>query len=135
MTTRPHGSWCTSPAAIAIDCEMCETRDPTTGKSDTKALCRLSVVNADNPQEILLDTLVKPEWPVVDYRTWVNGIKREDLEGVEFTLGHAQLFMGMLVSDQVSFVFGCHCNLLLTFTVILTFIHLSLCLHFYSTRR
>lgn len=68
---------------------------------DTKALCRLSVVNAENPEEVLLDTLVKPDWPVVDYRSWVNGIKKEDLEKVEFTLGHAQLFMGALCSDQV----------------------------------
>ena len=103
IATRPHGAWCTNnPASIAIDCEMCETRDPLTGKSDTKALCRLSVVNADNPEEVLLDTLVKPEWPVKDYRTWVNGIKKEDLEGVQFTLRHAQQFMSALCSDQVS---------------------------------
>jgi RNA exonuclease 1 len=102
ITSRPYGPWCTpNPSAIAIDCEMCETRNPLTGMVDTKALCRLSVVNAENPEEVLLDTLVKPDWPVVDYRSWVNGIKKEDLEKVEFTLGHAQLFMGALVSDQV----------------------------------
>ena len=49
-----------------------------------------------------MNTLVKPEWPVKDYRTWVNGIKKEDLEGVEFTLRHAQMFMNALCSNQVS---------------------------------
>jgi hypothetical protein len=107
IASRPHGPWCVNnPASIAIDCEMCETKDPVTGKSDTKALCRLSVVNADNPEEVLLDTLVKPEWPVADYRTWVNGIKKEDLDGVQFTLRHAQMFMNTLCSDQVRFYGG-----------------------------
>lgn len=101
ITTRPYGDWCkNNPASIAIDCEMCETQDPVTGKTDTKALCRLSVINADNPTEVLLDTLVKPEWPVSNYRTWINGIKAKDLEGVQFTLRHAQMFMNALCSEQ-----------------------------------
>ena len=81
---------------------MCQTKDPVTGNTDDKALCRLSVVNADDPSEVLLDTLVKPDWPVKDYRTWVNGIKKEDLDGVQFTMKHAQIFMNELCSDQVS---------------------------------
>ena len=101
ITAKPYGQWCAShPAAIAIDCEMCETKCPTTGKVDSKALCRLSVVNADNPSEVLLDTLVKPAWPVSDYRTFVNGISKADLEGVQFTLEHAQTFMKALCSLQ-----------------------------------
>jgi len=79
---------------------MCETKDPVSLRSDPKALCRVSVVNADNPDEVLLDTLVKPSWPVVDYRTWVNGISAKDLENVEFTLEHAQAFMRALCSEQ-----------------------------------
>ena len=103
ISTRPYGEWCkNNPAAIAIDCEMCQTKDPVTGNTDDKALCRLSVVNADDPSEVLLDTLVKPDWPVKDYRTWVNGIKKEDLDGVQFTMKHAQIFMNELCSDQVS---------------------------------
>mmetsp|Transcript_20719 Transcript_20719/g.43629 ORF Transcript_20719/g.43629 Transcript_20719/m.43629 type:complete len:609 (+) Transcript_20719:31-1857(+) len=101
ITCRPYGKWCASnPAAIAIDCEMCETKDPVSGKVDNKALCRISVVNADNPTEVLLDTLVKPQWPVSDYRTWVNGISEKDLENVQFTLSHAQTFMAALCSEQ-----------------------------------
>eukprot|EP00984_Skeletonema_dohrnii_P010949 scaffold4319_cov133-Skeletonema_dohrnii-CCMP3373.AAC.3 len=101
IESRPYGQWCKgNPAAIAIDCEMCETKDPVTGTTDPKSLCRLSVVNADNPSEVLLDTLVKPEWPVSNYRTWVNGITAKDLENVQFTLRHAQMFMQSLCSDQ-----------------------------------
>ena len=103
ISTRPYNiNQCsTNPASIAIDCEMCETRDPITGKVDTKALCRLSIVDADTPHgPVLLDTLVKPKWPVVDYRTWINGISAENLARVEFTLDHAQAFMDALCSDQ-----------------------------------
>lgn len=101
IESRPYGDWCKSnPAAIAIDCEMCETKDPVTGTTDTKALCRISILNADNPSDVLLDTLVKPEWPVSDYRTWINGITAKDLENVQFTLRHAQMFMQSLCSDQ-----------------------------------
>jgi hypothetical protein len=97
----PYGPWCTSnPHAIAIDCEMCETKDPISGVSNHKALCRLSVVNAVNPDEVLLDTLVKPEWPVVDHRSRINGIKKDHLEGVQFTLQHAQAFMTALCSNE-----------------------------------
>mmetsp|Transcript_6875 Transcript_6875/g.12884 ORF Transcript_6875/g.12884 Transcript_6875/m.12884 type:complete len:503 (-) Transcript_6875:231-1739(-) len=101
ITSRPYGKWCSAnPSSIAIDCEMCETKDPISGKSDNKALCRISVVNADNRDEVLLDTLVKPLWPVSNHRTWVNGISESDLENVQFTLKHAQTFMAALCSDQ-----------------------------------
>ena len=101
VQTKPFGDWCKDfPQAIAIDCEMCETRDPVSGEKNHNALCRVSIVNAENPDEVLLDTLVKPSWPVTDYRTWVNGIKKEDLEGVQFTLRHAQAFMLALCSDE-----------------------------------
>ena len=101
VKARPFGDWCKSnPHAIAIDCEMCETCDPVTGAKDHKALCRLSVVNASNPSEVLIDTLVKPAWPVVDHRSWVNGITKEDLGSVQFTLRHAQAFMIALCSEE-----------------------------------
>ena len=101
IKAKPYGQWCANnPPAISIDCEMCETRDPVTGVNDAKALCRISVVNAVNPEEVLLDTLVKPAWPVVDYRTRINGIKAEHLETVQFTLRHAQAFMMALCSEE-----------------------------------
>ena len=79
---------------------MCETQDPVSLKRDSRALCRISIVNAENPTQVLLDTLVKPSWPVVDYRTWVNGISKEHLDNVEFTLRHAQAFMLALCSEE-----------------------------------
>eukprot|EP00980_Cylindrotheca_fusiformis_P023532 scaffold10571_cov154-Cylindrotheca_fusiformis.AAC.10 len=101
IKAKPYGSWCQSnPQAIAIDCEMCETQDPLSGVKNPKALCRVSVVNAEKPEEVLLDTLVKPAWPVTDYRTRINGIKKENLDNVEFTLRHAQAFMIALCSEE-----------------------------------
>jgi RNA exonuclease 1 len=98
---RRYGSWCAKfPQVIAIDCEMCETKDPQTGKVDGKALCRISVVNGLDPSDILLDTLVKPEWPVTNHRTWINGIDKSHLGNVQFTLSHAQEFMKALCSDE-----------------------------------
>lgn len=101
IKAKPYGSWCVgNPHAIAIDCEMCETKDPVTGASNHKALCRLSVVNAVNPEEVLIDTLVKPDWPVVNHRTWVNGIGKDHLNEVQFTMQHAQAFMMALCSEE-----------------------------------
>jgi DNA polymerase III epsilon subunit-like protein len=101
IKTRPYGAWCRkNPQVIAIDCEMCETTCPLTGIVDGKALCRLSVINGLNPDEILIDTLVKPDWPVTDYRTRIHGIEPSNLQSVEFTLMHAQSFMMALCSEE-----------------------------------
>jgi hypothetical protein len=35
VTLKKYGSWCKAfPQIIAIDCEMCETKDPLTGNKD-----------------------------------------------------------------------------------------------------
>ena len=105
IKAKQYGKWCASnPQAIAIDCEMCETQDPLTGAKNPKALCRVSIVNAEKPEEVLLDTLVKPSWPVTDYRTRINGIAQEHLENVQFTLRHAQAFMLKLCSQETVIV-------------------------------
>jgi len=105
IKAKPYGSWCrTNPQVVAIDCEMCETTCPLTGKIDGKALCRLSVVNASNPEDILLDTLVKPDWPISDCRTRIHGIHSSNLESVQFTLKHAQTFMMALCSEETVIV-------------------------------
>ena len=101
IKAKPYGKWCeNNPAAIAIDCEMCQTKNPVTGETNNKALCRISIVNAVDPDEVLLDTLVKPAWPVTDYRDRINGIKEEHLKNVQFTLLHAQAFMLALCSEE-----------------------------------
>eukprot|EP00588_Corethron_pennatum_P015494 CAMPEP_0194266396 /NCGR_PEP_ID=MMETSP0169-20130528/1311_1 /TAXON_ID=218684 /ORGANISM="Corethron pennatum, Strain L29A3" /LENGTH=731 /DNA_ID=CAMNT_0039007069 /DNA_START=282 /DNA_END=2477 /DNA_ORIENTATION=- len=99
LRAKPYGKWCEgNPHVIAIDCEMCLARD---GKIlDHNALCRISVVNGVNPEEVLLDTLVNPDGKVLDYRTWINGIADKNMRGVAFTLDHARDFMMSLMSDQ-----------------------------------
>ena len=57
-------------------------------------------MNAVNPDDVLIDTLVKPDWPVVDHRSRINGIKKDHLEAVQFTLKHAQAFMLALCSNE-----------------------------------
>ena len=105
IKSKPYGAWCANnPQVIAIDCEMCETQDPVTGSKNHKALCRVSIVNGEKPEEVLLDTLVKPAWPVTDYRSRINGIKKEHLESVEFTLRHAQAFLMALCSEETIIV-------------------------------
>jgi RNA exonuclease 1 len=105
IKAKPFGAWCADhPQAIAIDCEMCETKDPVSGRKNHNALCRISIVNAEDPEDVLLNTLVKPDWPVSDYRTWVNGIEKAHLESVQFTLRHAQAFMMALCSEETVIV-------------------------------
>lgn len=105
IKAKKFGQWCLkNPQAIAIGCEMCETKDPLSGSKNPKALCRISVINAECPDEVLLDTLVKPNWPVCDYRTRINGIEKEHLNDVQFTLRHAQAFMMALCSDETVIV-------------------------------
>jgi RNA exonuclease 1 len=97
---KPFGDWCkANPQSIAIDCEMCQTKDPVSGASDSRALCRISIVDAET-DEVLLDSLVKPDWPVVDYRSRINGITGEHLENVQFSLAHAQKFLLALCSAE-----------------------------------
>ena len=48
------------PSVIALDCEMCETMDPVTGDKIGNALIRLSVINGQDPAEVIIDTLVAP---------------------------------------------------------------------------
>lgn len=59
---------------FAVDCEMVGV-GPDGSES---ALARVVVVNWD--REVILDTFVKPTKPVTDYRTFVSGVTREDIE-------------------------------------------------------
>lgn len=67
--TSPIGS--ASQSYIAIDCEMVSTED------DTNSLARVSIVNMDG--EVLLDSYVRPESKVINYRTFVTGIRPRHL--------------------------------------------------------
>lgn len=58
---------------IAIDCEMVGV-----GPNGTESiLARVSIVNWHGA--VLLDTFVKPRERVTDYRTWVSGVRPENL--------------------------------------------------------
>jgi len=59
---------------FALDCEMVGVGP----EGLDSALARVSIVNWDN--EIVLDTYVKVDQPVTDYRTFVSGIRPEQIE-------------------------------------------------------
>lgn len=58
---------------VAIDCEMVGV-----GPNGSESiLARVSIVNWHGA--VLLDTFVRPKEKVTDYRTWVSGVRAEDL--------------------------------------------------------
>ena len=118
VRSRPYGAWCAHlPQALAIDCEMCVTEDPATGALDGKALVRISIVDASRldacaaaaaagaHDDVVLDSLVKPSLPIKDAVERVHGIKASDLDGVAFTLAHAQAALAQLCPDGFDVVF------------------------------
>jgi Zinc finger C-x8-C-x5-C-x3-H type (and similar) len=102
ITAKPFGNWCRkNPKVIAIACEMFKTQNTSTNEEHRKSLCRISIVNVENPEDILLDTLVKPEWPIGQ----CNSSSRKHLDHVPFTIEHAQHFLSALCS-QVTVIVG-----------------------------
>eukprot|EP00904_Undaria_pinnatifida_P006310 jgi/Undpi1/2809/HiC_scaffold_14.g06186.m1 len=90
ITASPCGDGCADlPQVVALDCEMCLSEDPVDKSLNGKELVRLSIINGANG-EPLMDTLVRPGNPVVDWRTSIHGVAPEHMEGVLFTHRHAQ---------------------------------------------
>jgi len=88
---REHGDWCSgNPHVLAMDCEMAVVQKE--DKLD-KALLRLSVINVEDMSQVLIDTLVVPNDPIVDYVSNINGITEEDMKNCCFTFDHAQVAM------------------------------------------
>ncbi|KAF2099422.1 hypothetical protein NA57DRAFT_65501 [Rhizodiscina lignyota] len=81
---------------LAMDCEMCKT--------DTEAaeLTRISILGWDG--SVILDELVKPERPIVDYLTQYSGITKEMLEPVTTTLRDIQEQLLKLITPRTILV-------------------------------
>lgn len=77
-----QGSISAGRTVLAMDCEMCKT------KEDGMALTRISLVGWDG--EVVMDELVKPEDPIIDYLTPFSGITAEKLGPVTTTLTDIQ---------------------------------------------
>ncbi|ESQ45510.1 hypothetical protein EUTSA_v10010950mg [Eutrema salsugineum] len=67
-----------STEMIAVDCEMVLCEDGTEG------LVRVGAVDRDF--KVILDKFVKPDKPIVDYRTTITGVTADDIENATFSL-------------------------------------------------
>lgn len=77
MSSRPHDAPMKKrDIYFALDCEMVGIGR---GGVDS-ALARVSIINWDN--EIVLDTFVQVSDNVTDYRTYISGIRKEDIESI-----------------------------------------------------
>lgn len=64
---------------VAIDCEMVGVGP----EGSESTLARVSIVNYHGV--IMLDRFVRPREKVTDYRTWVSGVREEDLTNGSLT--------------------------------------------------
>lgn len=95
---------------LAIDCEMCSTIDPLTNIKNPMQLIRFSLISQTEVfynlfvktiiddlinlgSQVLVDSLVNPEFPIADMRTYIHGITEEEVTNVKFTLRHAQAIL------------------------------------------
>ncbi|KAL5522447.1 hypothetical protein ACEPAG_8463 [Sanghuangporus baumii] len=93
-TPRPEDDESGTVEVIAIDCEMCLTED---GKELTR-ICAIDFKSGN----VLLDQLVKPPKPVLDYLTRWSGIKEESLRDITATLQTARDELLDLLSSSYS---------------------------------
>ncbi|KAI9719208.1 MAG: hypothetical protein M1828_006301 [Chrysothrix sp. TS-e1954] len=85
-----------SVKVLALDCEMCTTSD------GGPSLTRVSVLSVSG--KVLLDELVKPKLPIIDYLTAYSGITEAKLSGVTTTLADVQGRLLDLLTDSTILV-------------------------------
>ncbi|CAL9229277.1 unnamed protein product [Arabidopsis halleri] len=81
---------------IAIDCEMVLCED------GSEALVRVAAVDRD--LKVILDEFVKPNQPVVDYRTFITGLTSQDLEKATLSVVDIQEKLLMFLSEDTILV-------------------------------
>ncbi|KAM7209610.1 hypothetical protein V8F20_000013 [Naviculisporaceae sp. PSN 640] len=77
-----QGSITAGRQVLALDCEMCMTGDT------EYSLTRISLVSWDG--EVVMDELVKPDKPIINYVTQFSGITKEMIDPVKTTIRDIQ---------------------------------------------
>lgn len=80
---------------FALDCEMCRS-------ANGRVLTRVSLTDFDN--KVLVDKLIKPTEPIIDYLTQWSGITEEKLIGVETTVEEIQNELLSIISSNDTIV-------------------------------
>ncbi|XP_014468903.1 PREDICTED: RNA exonuclease 1 homolog isoform X2 [Dinoponera quadriceps] len=95
VKTLPKDGSVEEQGVYALDCEMCYT---TYGLE----LTRVTVINDDC--NVIYETLVKPQNPIIDYNTRFSGITEEDMKNVTTTLLDVQATFLTMFSDKTILV-------------------------------
>ncbi|KAL8762307.1 MAG: hypothetical protein Q9184_001676 [Pyrenodesmia sp. 2 TL-2023] len=77
-----QGSLTAGRTVFAMDCEMCKV------DGDNPALTRISLIDWNG--EVVMDELVKPDQPIIDYLTPFSGITAKKLDPITTTLADIQ---------------------------------------------
>ncbi|KAL3907830.1 MAG: hypothetical protein SGILL_008711, partial [Bacillariaceae sp.] len=80
---------------VALDCEMVGTGQ----RGNRSTVARVTVVAFDG--SVVLDEMVRQEQEVTDFRTFVSGITKEDLENATWTLAGIREKLQELLSDKI----------------------------------
>ena len=87
-----QGSLLQGRRVLAMDCEMCQV------EGDHQALTRISLVDWDGT--VVMDELVKPDLPIINYLTQYSGITAAKLDPVSTTLADIQHRLLDLLTPQ-----------------------------------
>ena len=91
-----HGSLSQGREVLAMDCEMCRV------EGGEQALTRISLVGWDG--STVMDELVKPELPIIDYLTPFSGMTAEKLDPVTTNLAQIQRHLLTLLTPRTILV-------------------------------